>query len=76
MTPRKRLVFRQSEVARILRAGKNAGVSLKIEITWEGKLTATPIDAAPASPSRNDGWENAFDKPQAKTRPSVQRPAR
>jgi hypothetical protein len=72
--PRNQVRFRQSELARILRASKAAGVPVKIEFTPDGRPVAIPIDAA--KPSRNDGWENAFDKPQATARPSVQRPAR
>jgi hypothetical protein len=79
MAPRKELPFRQSEIARVLRASKAADVPVKIVIMRDG-LTVLPLGAeradATANPSRNDGWENAFDKPQAKARPSVQRPSR
>jgi hypothetical protein len=64
-------------VTRILRAAKAAGVSMKIEFTHEGNLTATPIDAADKPAPTLDNWDDLLDhKASPKARPPVQRPAR
>ena len=62
-------LFKQSDVARALRATKAAGVKASVEIAPDGKLSIIPAgdeDAPKINP-----WDEVLDKPQAKPRPRL-----
>jgi hypothetical protein len=74
--PRNQVRFRQSEAARLLRASKAAGVPVKLIVTRDGDLIATPIDAAPAKLPTLSNWDDLLDQPKTKVRAPVQGSAR
>jgi hypothetical protein len=70
--PRNQVRFRQSEAARLLRAGKAPGVPVKLVVTRDGALTAVPLDT-PAAPA-DSSWDELLDgnKPPLKIRTPIQ----
>ena len=55
-------LFRATDLARALRAGAMAGVSVRVAITKDGALTVSPMPAeAPKAADANE-WEKAIGK--------------
>lgn len=52
---RGRLKFRQADVARALRAIKQAGAAMALEITPDGTIRLTPAEPSPQSTGRPVG---------------------
>ena len=68
---RRKCTFKESDVARALRAAKKAGVKVKIEIEIEpGRMTLIPMDEMNSKPGKHSNpWDVVYDVKNAK-RPS------
>jgi hypothetical protein len=57
------LPFKESDVVRLLRAAKKAGVPCQIEIDLEHKLMRIiPVQACGAETRTNNDWDTIYDK--------------
>jgi hypothetical protein len=64
---RRKSAFRQSDVTRLLRAAKAAGVKVRVEIE-PGKLIAVPMDDVGGTEGRNEWDEDVDGADQTKIR--------
>jgi hypothetical protein len=58
-------LFRATDLARALRAGMMAGVSVRVNISKTGELTVSPMLAEAPPPPETNEWDRALGKPPA-----------
>jgi hypothetical protein len=56
--PKQQCLFKERDVARALRAGKLAGISVRVSIAKTGELTVSPMPAEAPAP---DAEKSPFD---------------
>jgi hypothetical protein len=61
---RRACTFRQSDVARALRAAASAGVRVRVEIEPSGKITVVPMDDAKLQDSNQNPWDEVLTNDQ------------
>jgi hypothetical protein len=60
---RKPPIFKLTDVRKAFEAARAAGVTARVDITRDGKLSIVPVET-PAKPDPS-GWEKALGKPPA-----------
>ena len=61
---RKPPIFRQTDVRKAFEVARAAGVTARVDITRDGKLSIVPMPAEAPKPDPS-GWEKALGKPPA-----------
>jgi hypothetical protein len=66
------LSFKQRDLERALRAGKRAGVEVRVDILRDGTLSIIPVSGPQETPQTNENpWDKALGQPPSKIRSRV-----
>ena len=65
---RRPCLFKSKDISRAFRAARAAGVTARVDIAPDGKISIIPVTGQ-QDPPRTDEWDSVLDKSQTEIRP-------